>query len=227
MGMRTPSPDPGQSIDRENARPFRPWPRVRRSRRGFSMIEVLSVLAIISVMAAVSFPSLAGMNQSASVTAGGNDVADLATFAHDYALSHNTMTALVAATTPSAIPATDQYRLLIVMANPSGDGLTWLPVSKWHILPDGATLSATTANTFLNNASQAFKVAAPTFKGAVLPNGSYGYKVFFPDGHMDTSAATPPTLRVVSLKNRASASPVDYYDLVFNPTTGAVKISRP
>lgn len=199
----------------------------REGRRGFSLVEILSVLAVISIMALVGLPSITAMSQSGSLTAGGNDLADLAVMAHDYAVSHNVMTALVGVTSATTVPSAAQYRAFIVLAS-DPTGQNWAPVSKWVFLPSAVTMSSyASLNTF-----QTFKGAYPpqnlslNLEGANVTSG-YAYQTFYPDGHMDTTASSV-VLHIVTNQNKTTKTdPKDYYDLVFNPMTGTVKINRP
>jgi len=197
------------------------------SRGGFSLVEILTVLAVISIMAVVSVQSFSSMTQSGGLTTGGNDLADLAALAHDYAASHNVMTALVAVTTSSSVSSSAQYRAFIVVASDT-TGTVWSPVSKWVYLPAAVTMSSyATLNTF-----QTFKGAYPPQNLSLTLNGQgvasgYVFQTFYPDGHMDTSANSV-VLHLVTNANKAlKTEPKDYYDLVFNPMTGTVKINRP
>ena len=189
----------------------------RSSRRGFSLVEILTTLAIISVMAVVSLPSIASFSEASKLSAGGNELADLATLAHDYALSHNMVTALVGITTSSAAPSA-QYRAFVVMARDSGGN--WSPVSKWTWLPEAVAMDSSSANTFLTFSGTNQQNFSLNLNGAKVGSG-YAYQLFFPDGRMDTSASSL-LLRVVTPHN-----PANWYDLVFNPMTGTVKINRP
>ena len=192
--------------------------RLRRSgSRAFSLLEILATLAIISIMAAVSFPSIASLSQGDKLSAGGNDLADLATQAHEYALSHNVVTALVGVTTSPAVPNA-QYRAFVVMARDSSGN--WSQVSKWLRLPDAIAMDTTSVNTFLNYQGSYPQTFSLSLNGATMTSG-YAYQLFFPDGRMDTSASSV-LLRVVSSQNSAN-----WYDLIFNPMTGTVKIDRP
>ncbi len=191
--------------------------RYRSSRQGFSLVEMLTTLAIISVMAVLSLPSIVSFSEANKLSAGGNELADLATLAHDYALSHNMVTALVGVTTSNAVP-TAQYRAFVVMARDSSGN--WSPVSKWTWLPDAVTMDSSSANTFLTFSGSNQQNFSLNLNGASVGSG-YAYQLFFPDGRMDTSASSL-LLRVVTTHN-----PANWYDLVFNPMTGTVKVNRP
>jgi len=208
-------------LRRESTQTFSAMSYLRRSRGAFSLIEILSVLAVISIMAVLSLPSISGLTQSSSLSAGGNDLADLAVLAHDYAVSHNVMTALVGVTTAPTIPNA-QYRAFVVMATDQS-GNNWTPVSKWAWLPESVTMSSNSSvNTFLSPVSlpQNF----PTYvslNGAAVNSSNCAYQFFYPDGHMNTSSSSV-VLRIVSANSQAN-----YYDLIFNPLTGTIKINRP
>ncbi len=207
---------------------------------GFSLAELMTVLAVISILAALSFPSVASFNQSAALKSAGNGLVDLATFAHDYALSHNATTALVGVTS-SSNASSAQYRAFVVLANNQG---VWSQVSNWYRLPQSTVMSSSNANTFLSyqngggysgNYPQTFLVpstsaSALTFRGTPVNNSDntgFAYLIFFPDGHIDTTGSSAINMRLVNSQNQATGSPADYYDLIFNPMTGTVKISQP
>lgn len=189
----------------------------RPSRRGFSLIELFTTVAVIVIMAAISLPSVSSLLDGDKLTSGGNSLLALSMEAHDYALAHNVVTALVGVTTSSAVPNA-QYRAFVILARDS-DG-SWSPVSKWMWLPAGVTMDSSSANTFLNYQGANAQTFALNLQGANV-GGGYAYQLFFPDGRMDTSASSV-LLRVVATHN-----PANRYDLIFNPMTGTVKVDRP
>lgn len=165
--------------------------------------------------------------------AGGNDLADLASLAHDYAVSHNVMTALVGVTTSTSVSSNAQYRAFVVIASDS-TGNNWAPVCKWMLLPASVTMASstkldTTLNTFIYPKFQgSYPLPTITFSldGVNFTSG-YLYQTFYPDGHMDTSASSVTLLLVTNQNKTATTAPKDYYELIFNPMTGTVKINRP
>jgi uncharacterized protein (TIGR02596 family) len=201
------------------------------SRRGFSLVEILTVIAIITVMAVLSLPSITSLRQSGSLTAGGNELSDLAVMAQQYAVSHNVMTALVGVTGTTTVPNA-QNRAFVVIASDS-TGNNWAPVCKWTLLPDSVVMaSSSSINTFIAQTSPpAGFPSTLTLNGTSLncSSGSGGvcsYQLFYPDGQMDTSAPSV-ILPLVSAQNvAATALPQNYYELIFNPNTGTVKIKR-
>jgi prepilin-type N-terminal cleavage/methylation domain-containing protein len=212
----------------------------RRSRRAFTLIELLVVLAIIAILAVLSLPALSSMNQSGNLTAAGNDLADLAALAHDYAASHNVMTALIGVKAgPATLPSSEQYRAFIVVAGAltPGNPPTWspAPVTKWLLLPASVTMASSTGalatiksyNTFLTITGDQYPPNPSLSLGGVNITGGYTWQTFFPDGHMDTSASSVTLLLVTTPNKAATSVPKDYYELIFNPMTGTVKINRP
>jgi Tfp pilus assembly protein FimT len=199
------------------------------SRQGFSLVETRAVVAIITVLAVLSMPSISSLGRSSNLTAGGNALSDLAVMAQQYAMSHNVMTALVCVTNPASLPSA-QYRAFIVLASDS-TGNNWAPVSKWTFLPASVAMSSAANNTFLSplaSPPQSFPTSL-TLNGTIVTSSNFVYQCFFPDGRMDTSAASV-VLRIVnaqSAANLSAANPPNYYDLIFNPNTGTVKIDRP
>jgi hypothetical protein len=189
-------------------------------------------MAIITVMAVLSFPSIASLRRSGSLTAGGNELSDLAVMAQQYAVSHNVMTALVGVTGTTTVPNA-QNRAFVVIASDS-TGHNWAPVCKWTLLPDSVVMaSSSSINTFIAQTSPpAGFPSTLTLNGTSLncspgPGGVCSYQLFYPDGQMDTSAPSV-VLPLVSAQNVAVTTlPQNYYELIFNPNTGTVIINRP
>jgi len=226
--LQSPCDAMNMTFDLESIPAYSPT-KLWRGCNGFSLIETLAVLAIMSVLAYLTLPAITSLQQSGSLTGAGNEVTEMAVYAQQYAIAHNEMTALVGMTTSSASPSS-QYRAFIVLArDPSGN---WSPANQWTRLPAQTSMSSVaSADTFLTYqgsyyTGQSFATIFPslTINGAPVTSGAYQF--FLPDGRMATSAASVD-LRVVTTQHQSDTNPQNWYDLIFNPTTGTVTVNRP
>jgi len=133
----------------------KPADRHQKSQSGFTMVELLTVMAVISVLAVLSVPTL-GLFGSRSLTAGGNQIADMATVARQNSISNNSYTAIVIKTQGAC--AYTAYCLVQFSWQYSGfkqDGVTpndgssgqWQAVTPWRYLPKGIIFSPTYPST--------------------------------------------------------------------------------
>ena len=197
----------------------------------FSLLEILLVTGIILVMTLISLMSLPSLKTASSLTAGGNNLADLAQLARDYALSHNVITAFVGVTNSTLTNAS--YRAFIVLSRDSSGN--WAPVTQWTWLPSATVMSSAETNSFLTYQGSNPQTFTNSSSSALVlnrvnVNDGCAYQLFFPDGQIDSVSSSTFVLRLVSASpasDQAAANPRNWYDLVFIPSTGAIKIERP
>lgn len=185
------------------------------SHGGFSLIELLVVVAIIAILATIGTSSLSGPQTSQKVGAAGDTVTDLARLARQNALSKNALTYLRVA------EVTDAGQSRTAVSIWEFDASASKQVERWNLLPESiiATNETPTSLNFPTNG-----LTTP-FRGSTSPQIVATY-AFFPDGRMSADASSSSA--IPKLKILPRSGPQDnFYELVFNPVAGTVKVNRP
>lgn len=172
-----------------------------KSPRAFSLVELLVVVTLLGVMLTLGATALGGGVRGQEISQAGGVLSDLSTLARQHALSKNTRTALVVAEVPGA--AGNRWAASI------WDGTSALQLERWNLLPESVEVVADTPG----------KYDGCKYRGAALPEPAAFW--FYPDGRMGSD----PEAR--KLKVQGKNTKENYYELVFNPATGSVKVNRP
>jgi prepilin-type N-terminal cleavage/methylation domain-containing protein len=93
-------------------------------RSGFTLIEMLAVLVIIGVFVVIALPAFTNLNRSAALPGALRQIANEASLARQYAITHRVQTELKITNTCDAVS---------VLTNGS-------PVDKWNYLPVGTVV---------------------------------------------------------------------------------------
>jgi prepilin-type N-terminal cleavage/methylation domain-containing protein len=215
---------------------------VARSRRGFSLVEMLTVLAIMLSLAVLSMSSFSSL-QSTSLTSSGNQMVDLLAMARQNSISQNAYTAV--AIKSQGTGAYNAYCLLQLTRQDDGTLGEWTEITPWHYLARGVVFeSGQTNDTFV---SMPISLPAPLpttfpFQGQQINLSSATvYQCYQPDGTLSAQPASPtrmalrliqgavdPSSGAFTYQGRTvSGQEVSYYDLVFVGNTGVIKIERP
>ncbi len=187
----------------------------RPTARAFSLVELLVVISVLAILMTASVPALLSSQRSSALTHAGNTVADLANLARQTAQSKNTFSALVIGTKPS--PTAKQA--LAVMEYDSNSE-SWKPTINWIRLSEAAQVDDTTPV-----ASQ-FAPTNVAMGGANLAASDFTTLLFYPDGRMDNGGNAMRQIRAHLTSDKATNAN-NFYDVVVNGNTSAVRIVRP
>ncbi len=197
-------------------------------RQGFSLLEVLIVLAIMSVLTALLMSSVSSL-RSVSLSSAGNQMVDVLAMARQNSISKNVYTAIVIKSQGAG--AYSSYSLLELARQDDGSLGSWTAITPWHDLAQGVVFESGQSNdTFVSGAASLPKPlpAAFPYKGQQIDlTSSTIAQYYLPDGTLSTQPALPARLVLRLTTTHASATPGDYYDLVFVGNTGGAKIERP
>ncbi len=219
-----------------------PYHRLTAQRRAYSLIELLAVMAILSALAGLTVGSLSPVKANA-LTAGGNQIADLLTFARQNSLSRHAFTAVVIKATGDA--RYSAFCLFERTRNEDGTFSEWTMTAPWRLLPDGIRFDPRTspgpAANFLDMSSPPSGPSALSgtvqFRGGpVALSGAVAYQTYAPDGTLTKGA--PVRLRLVEgaedtagpgiiyTGQHNGSDPLNYYDIVLLRETGQAKVER-
>lgn len=195
------------------------------SRRGFSIVELLTVVAIIAVLSTLVGVGT-GSKPSRQLESTGLKVANILELARQNSMSRDAMTAVVLTTIGSPQVAVFELRPRI-----DGAALTsadWIQVGRWEVLPDGIVVDK---DTFADGAAAATPAPpVPRLKGQTVKPEEFSYATFLPSGRLaDSNSAT---LRFAAgqggsaFQTASDGDPVNYFKLTVISATGRVKIDR-
>lgn len=191
---------------------------------GFSLIELLAALALMSLLMASIAPALVSSQRGSSLSHAGNRFADLITTARQTSLSRNVMTAVVLVT--DTTDATLNGRVLGLLEM-DGDHV-WRQAGGWIQLPEAVSardVNGAAPHNTLPAAADSVPPVLASLKGD--PSPGYSALVFYPDGRMRGNAANLRRISVRLSGESQSAVPKNYYDIVINAETAALRIQRP
>jgi prepilin-type N-terminal cleavage/methylation domain-containing protein len=219
-----------------------PSPRWRAVPRGYSLIELLAVVAILSALAGLTVGSLSPVKAN-SLTAGGNQIADLLASARQNSISRHSFTAVVIKS--AGDKRFSAHCLFELARNDNGTFAAWKMVAPWRSLPDGVKFDP---GIFTGSAPNFVYVNAdipPTplplpssvqFRGQNIDTtNDVAYQVFAPDGTL--TKEVPVRLRLVEgsedpgngiiyTGRKSAGQPANYYDIVILRETGRAKVER-
>jgi uncharacterized protein (TIGR02596 family) len=204
-----------------------------RSRRAFTLVELLTVMAIVLLLAYVTIPAGTSFQQSNNLALAGQSVADVISIAREMAASRNQVVELrfIAPTSwATASGYTGFHALQLWAPNTSGASE---PAAQMLTLPSGVEISYASGLSPLLKTLCAAKTAMPS--GAI--QGNYVSFYIRPTGLVqvanslvEDSAASAPSyfLTILPVKYDASTTvPLNYLTLQVNPDTGRTLAYRP
>lgn len=203
----------------------------RKSRRAFSLIELLTVIAMMALLTTLVAPAFNNLGKSSLLSAEGNRVVNLVNYAGQNSISRNAMTAMVVID-PQSGSAYRAFALFECLP----ESTDWKQISAWETLKDGIVLDPSTFSTFTDSGTQP-QPALPQMRyrnGAV---GAYKYVIFLPNRSLlqNTSAqlklaegSVPSGANIPTYSRPGSdGTPANYYAVTVLGPTGRPKIDRP
>lgn len=204
----------------------------------FSLVELLSVITVISILVGLGAASLGGFGNSQSLKSGADVVATLGLQARQYAVAHNSITALVVA--GAAAPkehALRSFAIFELSRNSNGEILDsddWKQITQWKKLPAGIVVDPSSKFLLAGSAS-----ASPSLPGSLVIAGittqDFAAQMFFPSGRLMNENS--PNIKIVNghmeggnlvvTGSKNGATPLDYVDICFISSTGQTKVFRP
>jgi prepilin-type N-terminal cleavage/methylation domain-containing protein len=214
--------------------------RLNPRRQGYSLIELLAVMAILSALASLTVGSLSPVRSNA-LTAGGNETADLLTYARQNSLSRHAFTAVVVKSTGD--DRFSAHCLFELKRDDDGNFSAWKMVTPWRSLPEGIRFH--TGSDFLQAANSVSGAQGQNLPGAVNFRGSpanlasnvdFRTQIFQPDGTLIggkllrlriAEGAEDSTSGIIYTGAKdGSNNPLNYYDIVILLETGQSKVER-
>ena len=198
-----------------------------RGEQAFTLVELLLVVGIMAILTASVGPGLLRVMGGANLTQAGNRVTDLVALAHQDALNHNAMTAVVLLTNCSW-DATLSGRALVPLRLQDG---VWTQTGSWAVLPSSTrAYGDTAATTGLPSATGSFPALSLT--GHAVDLSTCSAFVFNPDGTVYGDASSSRTAYVQYAADPApsgsgNSTLKNYYDLVLSADSGGIHVLRP
>lgn len=192
------------------------------------MVELLAVVGIMSILIVASMASIQGLSKGSNITAGGNQIVDLAALARQNASTRNVKTALVVVkdtSIDSGKGASDPKVALRTFCVMEYDVKTtppaWKMTTPWQSMPQSTKIDVNSS--FLNSLGSTTPITSAKRQGVTYGQSQLGYQIFMPDGSVESGGATPEVIRVVSERGGTD----NYYDIYLNNFTGSTKVMRP
>jgi len=196
-------------------------------------------MGILSALTVSSFSSLRGT----SLTAAGNQMADVFAMTRQNSITHNDFTAVVIRT--QGVGVCSAYCVLELARGDDGTFGSWTQLRPWKYLPPGVVFETGqgSVDTFMSSSqtSATLPLALPTsfpFQGSSidLSGGGDVVQCYQPDGtlvggvplrlRLVQGTADPSSGNVTYSGKLVSGTEVSYYDIYFIANTGATKIGR-
>jgi len=229
--------------------PSFPQPIRRLQTRAFSLVELLVVISVLAILMSASIPALLSSQRASALTQAGNAIVDLTNLARETAQSKNTITALILVTKTSV-----QIQQAVAVLEYDAMGENWKTATGWIRLPLNAAVVDFGGDAIPDANQKALALDAPAYILKSLKvdgksvydllgqtprivaspdasNNSASAIIFYPDGRMQngTAAIRQLSTRFVTdkLDDKQSSTLPNYYDVVVNGNTSAVRVVRP
>jgi len=203
-------------------------------RAAFTLIELLVVVAVMALLTALSLPAMRGLSGSRNLESSGNIVVDLSNQARQNSMTKGVLTAVVLIN-GSTNPEWNNRLFILLQLSPGTK--TWIPASKWTMLPTGVVVDATQSSSFMQQMpTPPYPLGTLSYAGKALSPSTYVYQVFTSTGQILVNGipdALPPALRLTQgVMNQSSlvytaGSTNNYYDVTLNLYTGTPTVDRP
>lgn len=198
----------------------------RRSRQGFTLVELLTVMIIMGLLLAVTIPSIEGLNMSMGIGEGGQLVIDEVSLARQMASARNITVELRFIKIPSR--GANGYTAMQIWSPSS-----IVPISRMVTMPDGIGIYQDT--TKISPLFATFNSTGVMPAGKAAAGDTYVAFTISPSGMVGphSTTGTEPTMTatsvgIVSLSHAADTSlPNNYVIVQLNPITAATVAYRP
>ena len=201
-----------------------------KSRKAFSLVELLVTVAVISVLLSLGVTSFQGSQGGRKIATSGSRVMGLFESARENAILKGQPTAIV-----MLLKDENARRAFCALERePTG---SWKQVSKWEVFPEGVLVDSAGGQSSLPSAlSQGTSpqvtpaLPAVNFRGkSYAPLNGYAYLIFMPDGSLYQSGNCSLTLVEGELSNetvRRKGNGLNAFEILVNDATGRVRAAR-
>ncbi|CAN5462028.1 hypothetical protein BH09VER1_BH09VER1_25570 [soil metagenome] len=196
-----------------------------RSRRGFSLVEILAVLAVTAVLGSLVLPAISSVTTSMRITRATQEVVDELQFARSTALARNCPVEVWFLQDGAASSGAIQGVRSMILEGPNTR--TWL--SRLRRLPDGVGIASSfeLSSIIGSQTLTAPDSANSTSKGAAIR--------IYPSGRLElaSEATTPPSQFFLTLGSsqalaaNSSRPPTNFATVQMSPINARVVTLRP
>ena len=193
-----------------------------RTRRAFSLLEILAVVAILGILMAFVGPAILSSFGASNLNKAGQTIGDQIALARQEALTRNREVQIrfyhVTNGQESGCSALQVWRV-----EPSDDKFTDIAVGRLQRLPEGVTISEDPALSPLLKADQSVQGRSN------LPGGlaSYSGFRFLPGGGTGDALTTANNFVTVQSSQETRNPPKNFYTVQVHPLTGKISVFRP
>ncbi len=190
----------------------------------FSLIELMSVIAVMALLITMSASLFTNTVRSSTLTEAGNRLVDLSALARQTAMNKNTITAIII----RSKTGNSDEKQAIGLVEYNALGSKWVRLGAWERLSEVVEAVDSPDNTAA--ATDLASAIAPldlVIGGERFGNLPFSSLVFYPDGRLATPSAASTGTRKLKVRFSKGNQADNYYDLVFNTDTSAVRVVRP
>jgi prepilin-type N-terminal cleavage/methylation domain-containing protein len=203
------------------------------SKKGFTLVELLSVLSIMAVIIGISVPAIGSLTRSSGLAVSGRVVSNLMAIARSEAINQRKRIAFVFISDHTATESL-VYRKMSV-GELDLDAATFSPLSKWEMLTNGVAVDFDT--TLYSSAMTKPNTTTVTIAGV---STEIAYILFDPTGAAFQAAVGKPSGirliegffssaqgQVIPTSAQKSGDSANWLQVSADSLTGRIQIERP